>query len=137
LSGIEQNKNSLISLAEEAMLKLDTSKAFNNDRSLINVTKEFQTFYKDECKNKIGLASDLIIKEENYNKAKKAFEAKKPGDRKQEDVDAYNAAVNDYNKAVNSYNAASTMLNNQRAAMLEKWNKTSQAFLDNHVPRSK
>jgi hypothetical protein len=135
LSGIEQNKNSLVTLADEALKKLDTSKAYNNDRNLINVAKEFQIFYKEECKNKIGLASDLIIKEENYNKAKKAFEAKKVNERKQEDVDAYNTSVNDYNKAVNNYNAASTALNIQRTALLDKWNKSSQAFLDTHVPK--
>lgn len=135
LSGIEQNKNSLVSLAEEALQKLDTSKAYNNDRTLINVTKEFQNFYKEECKNKIGLASDLIIKEENYNKAKKAFEAKKPADRKQQDVEAYNTSVNEYNQAVNNYNTASTALNSQRNALLDKWNKSSQAFLDTHIPK--
>ncbi len=135
LSGIEQNKNSLVDLADEALSKLDTMKAFNNDRSLINVAREFQNFYKEECKSKIGLASELIIKEENFTKTKKAFEAKSPADRKQADVDAFNGSVNEYNKAVNNYNAANTTLNAQRSALLEKWNKASQAFLDKHIPK--
>ncbi len=137
LSGIEQNKNSLISLSEEALKKLDTAKAYNNDKSLIVIAKEFQNFYKEECKSKIGLASDLIIKEENFTKAKKAFDAKSANDRKQADVDAFNVSVNEYNKAVNEYNAASTTLNAQRNALLERWNKASQLFLDTHIPKYK
>ncbi|HVD99635.1 MAG TPA: hypothetical protein VNB90_15610 [Cytophagaceae bacterium] len=137
LSGIEQNKNSLISLSDEALKKLDTTKAYKGDKSLINATREFQAFFKNECQNKISLASNLIIKEENYTKAKKAFEAKNPNDRKQADVDAYNTSVNEYNNAVNEYNTAFNSLNAQRTALLEKWNKTSQAFLDANVPKYK
>ena len=137
LSGVEQNRNSLASLADDALSKLDTTPAFKNDKSLINATREFQVFFKDECKNKIGLATNLIIKEENFNKAKKAFDAKNPAARKQEDVDTFNAAVADYNNAAKEYNTASAALNTQRSALLEKWNKASQVFLDTHVPKNK
>jgi hypothetical protein len=135
LSGVEQNKNSLISLATEALKVLDTTKSFKNDRTLITVTKEFQNFYLDECKTKISLATDLILKEEEFAKTKKAFDAKSQSDRKQEDVDAFNKSVNEYNKAATNYNVASNTLNNQRNALLTKWNNASQNFLDAHVPK--
>ncbi len=137
ISGIEQHKNSLLFLSEEALKKLDTTKAFKNDRNLVVIAKEVQNFYKEECKTKIVLATDYIIKEENFTKAKKAFDAKNPNTRTQADIDTFNSMVNEYNKAVNSFNAASTTLNNQRFALLEKWNKASQSFLDTHVPKYK
>lgn len=135
LSGAEQNKNSLLSLAETAMKNLDTCKTFKNDRSLINVTKEFQTFFIDECKTKVSLSTDFILKEENFAKTKKVFEAISADSRTQADIDAFNKAVADYNKSVNISNVSNTNQTNKRNALLDKWNTTSQNFLDTHVPR--
>lgn len=135
LSGVTQNQNSLLSLAEEAAKRLDTTKAFKNDRSLITVTRELQNFYIDECKTKTPLAIEFMLKEEDFFKAKKAFDAKSATSRTQPDIDAYNKTVADYNKSINTYNNSNSALSTKRANLINKWNTTSQNFLDTHVPR--
>ena len=55
ISSIEQNKNTLDKNARQAIVMLDTSKAFNNDRSLIVAARELMVFYMGRSlKNQSG-----------------------------------------------------------------------------------
>lgn len=134
LSGVTQNQNSLSSLAEEALKKLDTTKPFKNDRTMITATRELQNFYIDECKTKTPLAIEFMLKEEDFLKSKNAFDSKAAASRTSSDIDAYNKAVAEYNKSVSTFNNSNSALNAKRANLVNKWNATSQNFLDTHVP---
>lgn len=135
MSGVEQNQNSLLSLAQEALQKLDTCKPYNNDKTLINATRELQNFYIDECKTKFQVAIDFILKEEDFLKAKKTFEAKDAQKLSKEEVDSYNKKIAEYNKILTTYNNNNAQLDAKRKTLITKWNTTSQSFLDNHVPK--
>jgi hypothetical protein len=136
INAIEQNKNSLIAFAEEGILKLDTIKAYNGDKSMIASCKQMLEFYKNEC-GKIPLITNYYLKEESFQKVKKAFDAKSESDRKQADVDQYNKAIGEMNQGVNEYNATNNTLNNGRKANIDNWNKTSANFLDKYTPKYK
>lgn len=136
INSIEQNKNSLSRLSDEGLAKLKTIQAFDGDPSLTVTCRDLLTFYKKEA-DKIPVATDYFMKEENFNKVKTAFESKKEKDRTQKDVDEYNKAVNDMNTAVNKYNDSMNVLNNDRGNMINKWNKTVSNFLDKHTPKYK
>lgn len=135
INAIEQNKNNLAKYAEENLKKLTTVKSFDNDGSLIAVCKEMLLFYQSETKTQIPVMLDFIVKEDNFNKIKKAFEAKKESERTQTDVDTYNKAVNDMNTSVQKYNAANKTLNEKRKMLFDKWEKASNKFLATHTPK--
>jgi hypothetical protein len=136
VNALEQNMNTLNTYADEGLKKLDTIKAFKGDRTLINSCRQALQFYKNEAA-KMSVASAYLLKEENFNKVKKAFDSKKESDRKQEDVDTFNKAVNEFNKAVNEFNAVNNQLNSGRSNAVDNWNKTVAAFLEKHVPKYK
>lgn len=133
INAIEQNNNTLIKYAEEALVKLDTMKAFRNDRSLVAACKQIQEFYKSECKETEALV-DFFIKEENFNKIKSSMDAKKASEKTAADIDLYNKAIADLNKAITNFNNLNSRLHNGRSKSLENWNKVSKAFLDKHTP---
>jgi hypothetical protein len=137
VNGIEQNKNSLEKFVAEGITKLGAIQAFNGDNSYLTACKQLLEFYKTECKDKIPGLLSFYLKEENYQKTKKAFEAKREADRTQADVDQYNKAVNEFNQAVTDFNNTNNQLNATRSKLIENYNKASQAFLDKHTPKYK
>jgi hypothetical protein len=137
VNGIEQNKNSLQNFSAEGIAKLITIPAFNGDNSMIIACRQLLEFYKTECKDKVPGLTSFYLKEENYQKVKKAFDAKSQSARTQADVDQYNKAVNEFNQAVNEINNTTNQLNTNRSKLIENYNKASQNFLDKHTPKYK
>jgi len=143
-----QNQNALIATTQEGLGMLDTISAFEGDRSVIEACRTMLMFYQREAKESIPIYSDFFVKketseqsQESFARAQAAFEAIKPKNRKQEDVDRYNAAVaavneagEAYNAAVASYNDTNESLNKERSRLLSTYNKTVDKFVDRHVP---
>ena len=134
LVSIEQNINSLKKFAEEGLEKLKDLKGYNNDASLIAACRNALNFYKSEAKQG-SVMTDYLLKEENFNKIKKQFEAKPSGKRTQQEVDNFNKAVNDINGALKNYNAVNADLNKQRTTILNDWNKTYSKYMDEYMPK--
>lgn len=133
INAIEQNNNTLKKYAEEAIAKLDTIKAFRNDRTLVAACRQLQEFYSNECKETTAL-TEFLLKEENFQKLQKSFEAKKASDRTKADIDQFNQAIDDMNKSAKNYNNINTRLYASRSKHRENWNKLSQSFVDKHTP---
>lgn len=130
---IEENKNSMKKFAEESLEKLKKFKGYNNDPSIIIACRQAMDFYKKEA-DQTQVITDFVLKEDNFNKTKKAFESKPASKRTQADIDAYNKAVNDFNGAVNSYNKVNKQLNKDRDKALNDWNDTVKKYLDEYMP---
>lgn len=135
----EQARNSLIRYADEglATLKADSMKSFEGDASLAAACREVLNFYKSMAQNDVPKLTDLFLKEENFDKIKKAFEAKAQNARTQADVDAYNKTVNDMNAAIGIYNQTNNDINKKRTDILNSWEKADKKFSDEHMPHYK
>jgi hypothetical protein len=134
VNSVEQNKNALKQFSEEGIAKLVGFSAFEGDKSLILSCRQMLEFYKSECTDHIPSIADYYLKEENFQKVKKAFEAKKQSEKTQADVDQYNKAVNEMNAGVNKYNAVNNTLNEGRNKFIDNWNKSTKNFLAKHIP---
>lgn len=130
---IEENKNSLKKFAEEGLKKLPSLKGYNNDPSIIVACREALQFYKNEA-DQTQVITDFVLKEENFNKAKKAFDSKPAARRTKTEVDDYNKVVNDFNEAVNNYNKVNKQINKDREKILDNWNKLVKKYLDDYMP---
>jgi len=135
LNSIEQNKNALLSTAEEGLRMNDTIKLYKNDPSVKSACKLMLDFYKQEAKIKIPVIVDFYLKKEVFEKAKAAFDTKMEMARTKEDVDNMNKAIADFNKATVQYNQVNQELYNKRSNLLNTWNNTVQSFLDRHIPK--
>jgi hypothetical protein len=135
INGTEQNRLTLIRYAKEGLSRLDTTKAYANDKSLIVASREVFNFYIKE--GEVGMASqiDYLMKRAEFDKLQKAMEATPANKRKQEDIDAYNKAVNEMNAAITASNKTLTADNETRSKLLEKHNEAERKFLDTHVPK--
>lgn len=133
INSIEQNINSLENFATQGIEKLGELNGYNNDPSLINTCRNMLNFYKEEAK-KGSVMTDLFLKEENFNKIKKQFDATPSSKRTQKDVDQYNNMVNEMNAASTAYNAVNNELNKQRAKSLNEWNNAVKKYMDNYMP---
>jgi hypothetical protein len=130
---IEENKSSMKKFADEGLKKLQGFKGYNNDPSIIVSCREALQFYKNEA-DQTQVITDFMLKEENFNKIKKAFDSKPAAKRTKTDIDDFNKAVNDFNEAVNDYNKVNKQINKDRERVLDNWNNSVKKYLDNYMP---
>jgi hypothetical protein len=137
VNGIEQNRTALVATAKEGLEKLKNVKPYKNDMSLVESTNRLLQFYIEEGNVELPKMIDFFMASENFDKAKKGFDAVPEKKRTQKDVDSYNKAVNDMNSASNSYNKSNDYLNKMRGVYIDNWNKTAESFTNKHVPKGK
>jgi len=137
INGLKQNTDALGKCSDEGLKYLDTAKAYNGDNTVRMSCKEVLTFYKTEATDKCPVIIDFLVKKENFNKIKDAFNAKSQNARTKADVDEYNKSVADMNKASGEYNTINQELNSKRSLLINKWNETVASFLDKQVPKNK
>lgn len=135
LTGIEQNKSSMLKYAQEGLIKLAAMKGYNGDLALVGACKTLLNFYVNEA-GKTAQINDFLLTKERFEGIKKEMD-KKGDKRTKEDVEAYNKAVNDMNKASNDYNNTNKMLNEERTESLNNWNKGVKNFYDEFTPKYK
>ena len=135
ITGIEQNKSSLLKYAEGGLQKLGEIKAFQGDNSLGLACRSMLNFYIMEVNDKMNAVSEYFLTKERFDAIKKEFEKK--SDPSNAERDAYNKSVNDINKAGDAFNAANQLLNQKRGDALNNWNSTVNGFFDEHTPHYK
>jgi hypothetical protein len=135
ITGIEQNKSSLLRYAQEGLEKLKSIKPFQGDGSLQSACKTVMNFYVKEVNEKMNTISDFFLIQERFAAIKKEFE-KKSSPSKAE-VDAYNKSVKDINAASDAFNNTSQSLNDERNNVMKEWDKAVSAFFDEHTPSYK
>jgi hypothetical protein len=134
VNGVEQSKNSLSRFSTEGLARLDTMKPFKGDGSLIAACRKVMEFQKEEAESKASYMTDFLMKKEEFEKIRKAFEAKPANRRTQDDINAFNQSIDEYNKAVNTFNKTSEELNTIRGKVIGNWDTTRKKFMDVHVP---
>lgn len=135
ITGIEQNKNSLLKYAQDGLVKMNNLKPFKGDNSIAASCKSMLNFYIKEVNDKMSTISDFFLTKERFATIEKEF-AKKSNPTNEE-VAAYNKGVNDINKASNAYNQNNQTLNQQRTEALNNWNRAVKTFFDEHTPHYK
>ncbi len=135
ITGIEQNKNSLLRYAREGQEKIKTITPFQGDNSLVTACKTVMAFYEKEVNEKLNAISEFYLTQERFTTIKKEFERKSSPPKSE--VDMYNKAVKDINAATNAFNDANQSLNKERNNVLADWDKTVKVFFDEHTPRYK
>lgn len=133
VGGLEQDKNALLKYAQEALVKLETIKAYQGDNSLKGACKQLMQHYVKEANDYIKPITDFLLVKERFETIKKDYEKK--DDHNKQDVDAYNKAVNDINVASEKYNQANKNMFEAGKESIENWNKAVTGFFDEHMPK--
>lgn len=128
VNSMEQNINSLITITEEGLGKVDELEDFDNDPILKNALKRMLNFYKYEAERDFAAMTDFYIKKDNFEKISKRFESIKPRNRTKEDINEYNKAVNEYNAAAKKTNKIMETNNKNREKYLSDWNDMIEKF---------
>jgi len=136
LNSVEQNREALSRFASEGLKQLDTIRTFNGDGSLLNACRKFLEHCKDEAENLVPAQSAFLVKQGEFDKIRKAFDAKPAAKRTQADIDAYNKSVNEVNEALKLSNKSLEKLNAQRSKAFQGWNNASESFMERHIPRN-
>jgi hypothetical protein len=84
----------------------------------------------------MSVYSDFLMKKEDFEKIKKAFDAKPASKRTQPDIDAFNKAVNEQNKAASDYNKVNSDLSKRHEKVMSNWEITKKNFLSAHYPKA-
>ena len=137
ITGLEEARNALAAYAKEGLLALDSLNNFKGDHSLAQACKQALQFYQKPAENDMPKITDFYLKEENFNKLKKAADAKGQNNLTKQDVEAYNKAVNEYNASINAYNQLNANINTGRNQVIDNYNNASKQFLDTHIPHMK
>src|SRR5579859_3551882 len=133
VNAMEQNKSTLLKYAAEAQAKLDTAKPFQRDQSLIAAGKKYAQFAKMESE-KTGFVTDYILKMDEFEKIKKAYEARSTA-RSQAEVAEYNQQVDNVNKLIGKYNQQMQQLDKGRNQALNAWNGAVKEFFESYIPK--
>lgn len=133
LNGVEQNRNTLKKYSLEGMAKLDTAKAFKSNQTLLQSAKKYLLFTKNES-DKISQFNDYIMKTDEFDKVKKAYEMLGKN-KTNEEIDSYNLAVKSVNKAISDYNSEMQQLDKNRSVALNYWNTSAKAFFETYIPK--
>jgi exonuclease VII small subunit len=133
INALEQAKNSLLKFSTEGLMRLDSVKPFEDDRSLIETCRKVLAFQKQEA-GKLAVYSEFILQQQEMDQAKKTFDAKPAASRNQKDVDQYNFAINNYNNAIKNYNKVNDELNATRTKVHNDWEDARKRFRDRHTP---
>jgi hypothetical protein len=131
----EQARNALLNYANEGLKSLDTLRPFEGDPALLNACKHALTFYKQAAEKDMPKLTDFYVKQEEFNKLKKDFDA--GSNHTQADVNAYNKAVKDINNATNAYNQTNNKVNTGRTQAVNEWSNAEKDFQDQHIPHYK
>lgn len=135
INAMQQNRNALVTIANEAQLKAKELGVYKGDASILNALKQLIQFYIKETEQKAPEMIDFFIKKKEWEDIKTALDNKPKNQRTQQDVDRYNKMVNDYNAGVNKYNKNNQELNDARNKLMDNWNKINDQFLDKHIPK--
>ncbi|MCB1319281.1 MAG: hypothetical protein KDK34_03450, partial [Leptospiraceae bacterium] len=92
-------------------------------------------FYKNEAEQSVPVLTDFLLKQEQFEKVRQAFEAKSDAQRTREEVNRYNLLVDETNAALRIFNQTNERLNQQRGQLVDRWNQVNEAFLRRHIPR--
>lgn len=136
INSVEQNREALARFSREGIKQLDTMRAFNGDASLVNACRKYLENCKDAAENLVPPQSAFLVKQEEFDKIRKTFEAKPANKRTQADVDAYNKAVNEVNQALTASNKSLEKQNASRTKALGAWDIAVKNFMERHIPRS-
>ncbi|MCR9141670.1 MAG: hypothetical protein NXI24_05415 [bacterium] len=135
VSGIEQNRETLEEYASEGLSQLSQIGAYAGDSSLLQSARDMLTFYRNEAAREVPVLTDFLLRQDQFESIKKAFEAKPPAQRTRADVDNFNAQVNQVNAAGTKSNATNERLNRERVAQINRWNQVNERFLSRHIPK--
>jgi hypothetical protein len=132
ITGIGQNKNTLLKYAQAGLKELEGQKPFEGDNSLLNACKKALQFYATMAGETITPILDHILLNEQFEKIQKDYDKK--SNHTKEDVDLYNKSVKDINAAVAKSNAANQQVFEQRSEVIDAWNQAEDNFYDRHIP---
>lgn len=131
VNALQQNANSLTTLADEGLAKLEKEvEAFQGDQTLIRATKELLLFYKREAVNDFPKMVDFFIAKDNFDKIKQSVESKSK--KTKQDIDKYNKASADYNRKVAIFNRVNETNGVQRNKYLKIWNTKVNSFFEKY-----
>jgi hypothetical protein len=131
---IEQNRKTLSKNAADGVKLLSKEKKYDGDDSLIEICSRLLDFYKTEADEKAPAFIDYLMKNEAFEKTKKAFDSAGESEKTREAVDRYNEKVKELNAAVNKSNSIVKELNDKRSDLIDEWNEGMGKFFDKHVP---
>ena len=131
---MKKSRNALATYAKEGLLALDSLNNFQGDHSLAQSCRQALMFYQKHAETDLPKVTDFFLKEENFNKMKKAMDLKDQSSLTKQEVDTYNKAVKDYNAGINQYNQLNNNINTSRKQIIDNWNNANNQFLDAHIP---
>ena len=137
INALEQTKNSLLDNAITGLKNLGPISGFEGDASLKNACQQLLAFYKLEGGAKSNDLVEFFLLKENFDKMKAAMDAKRPTEGNQVEIDKFNKLVLEYNNSTNKFNSVNNEFNKKRGEFIDKWNKASAEFLDDHIPKYK
>ena len=134
-SAAGQNKDALLSISLEGLGKLDSLKAYLNDRSLINACHRSLEFYKSEAKDKIGIVIDYMIKAEEGDKLQRTVGSKDPMFITNEEREQFNKVKKELDLLTKKFKATNPSLNQNRTVTLNNWNVIVKGYMERYIPK--
>ena len=135
INAIEQNRNALISVADEGLEKLKTISTYKGDNSINNACRRMLTFYKDEAENKVPVLADFLVKMDEFKELDKLFKSKDRMQLTKEEVDKYNKAVDEHNSGITKFNNTNNSVNSKRETNVNAWNTAVEKYMTRHIPK--
>ncbi len=132
LTVIETERNRLLKITKEALLKVEKMDGYLNDFSYKTACLDLLNFYLDEV-NQVQKIIDFWEAKTNYNESLLFIRSKRERNLKQKHVDKHKFIVNKYNRAYAENIKAINHLDTERVRLIHEWTKAENSFTSRHV----
>ena len=133
INAMEQQNSGMQDILTESYTKSRELGNYKGDDDLRLELNNALNYFKSASAKHYPTLVDFFVKKDEFEKLKKMMDTKKKKDITNEDIDKYNAAVNSYNASTKKFNETNELMNKLRAQVLNKWNKASNKFFDQHA----
>ena len=104
----------------------------DSDASLKYSLSRLLDFYRDEAENIAPYLIEFV--QQNDTIEQEVYEARKPADRTNEEIEVRNRKVTAHNERVDKYNRFINGLGERRQRLIDNWNRDVRQFLNRHIP---
>ena len=135
ISLVRTTSDILSKYANEGLTKLKIFKPYDNDASLMEITKEVLDTDKQETADFTPFIISYLDDCSAFSSAKKQQDTNddKFGNEK---TKAFNELVSKMNASIVSFNLKNNEISNKQKTMLDRWNIAGEQFLRTHIPKN-
>lgn len=132
ITAIKTTSKILNEFTIEGLNEINTMLAYENDESLLKMTKEVLEYDKQETQSFTTFLLSYLDESSAFASAKKQIDSANDADK----IEKFNNLVAKMNANIKEFNVKNAEIRTTQKILLNSWNITAERFLKTHIPKN-